>query len=128
VPRYDFDLSLTRRVNRILAAKNAEFYICELSIIEMSSTLAKQFRKHGLQISEFHDRRAMFEDDIGNGLLKVQKVYQSDLLSARDLLEDSAVLNKRDLRSADAIIASCCRHLAHCCRSRGNVFFWTRAG
>jgi predicted nucleic acid-binding protein len=123
IPRY-FSGPFTYRVNRILAISNSQFFICELSIIEMSSALAKLYRKHKLSVAEFHRMRALFEDDIGSGLLKVLRVSQKDLLNARDLLEDSAVLNGRDLRSADSIIAACCRGLAHSLSRR--VIFYTR--
>jgi hypothetical protein len=90
----------------------------------MSSALAKIYRKHRLSVADFNRMRAMFEDDIGHGLLKVLRVNRQDLLDARDLLEDAAVLNKRDLRSADSIIAACCRGLAHSLHRR--VIFYTR--
>jgi hypothetical protein len=79
----------------------------------MSSTLAQTYRKHGLTVAEFFRLRALFEDDIANGVLQVRPVSQSDLMDARDLLEDASVLNRRDLRSADAIIGASCRGLAY---------------
>ena len=123
VPRY-FSGRFTRRINRILATKNSQFFICELSIIEMSSALAKVYRKHELSVADFHKMRAMFENDIGRGLLRVLKINQKDLLNARDLLEDAAVLNGRDFHSADSMIAACCRGLAHNLGRR--VIFYTR--
>ena len=90
----------------------------------MSSTLAKIYRKRGLAVSEFHRMRALFEDDIANAALMVRTVSLADLTGARDLLEDAAVLNKRDLHSADAIIAASCRSLAYALKKR--VIFYTK--
>lgn len=68
--------------------------------------------------------RGQFEDDIANDLLKVRRVVPTDLLNARDLLEAAAVINQRNLRSADAIIAASCRALAHSLRRR--VIFYSK--
>src|SRR5262249_44450328 len=99
VPRYRVG-DFTRKVNRILVSPNAAFYICELTVIEMSSSLAQLYRKHRLSRTEFQKMRAAFEDDIADGLLQVRTISQQDLMSARDLLEDAAVSNGRNLRSA----------------------------
>ena len=122
-PRY-FKGAYTAKVDRILATPNSEFYICEFSIIEMSSALAQQYRIHTLPIADFHSMRGQFENDIASGLLRVRGVGANDLRNARDLLEDAAVVNKRNLRSADAVIAACCRDLAHELGRR--VIFYTR--
>jgi hypothetical protein len=90
----------------------------------MSSALAKLYRQRYLHLAEFHAMRATFENDIGEGLLRVLRINQKDLLNARDLLEDAAVLKKKNLRSADSIIASCCRELAHTLGRR--VIFYTK--
>jgi len=123
VPRYR-NGNFTRKVNRILASADAAFYICELTVIEMSSSLAQLHRRHRLSRTEFQKMRAAFEDDIADGLLQVRTVSQQDLMSARDLLEDAAVSNGRNLRSADAIIGACCRTLAHDLNRR--VIFYTK--
>jgi predicted nucleic acid-binding protein len=123
VPRY-VKGKFTRRVNLVLSGADRAVYICELTVIEMSSALAKIYRKDSLSVSDFAQMRAQFEDDIASGLLRVQAVCQADLLSARDLLEDAAVLNSRDLRSADAIIAATCRGLAYSMDK--SVTFYTR--
>ena len=123
VPRYRVG-NFTRKVNRILASPHASFFICELTLIEMSSSLAQVCRRHKLSRTEFQKMRAAFEDDIADGLLQVRAVSQADLISARDLLEDAAVSNGRNLRSADAIIGACCRTLAHDLHRR--VIFYTR--
>lgn len=112
------------RVNRILTNATSEFHLAELSIVEMSSTLAQHCRRQNLSLAHFHTMRGQFEDDIANGLLRVRRVGASDLLNARDLLEDAAVVNRRNLRSADAIIAASCRALAHSLRRR--VIFYSR--
>ena len=68
--------------------------------------------------------RGNFENDIASGLLRVRSVRAIDLRNARDLLEDAAVVNRRNLRSADAIIAASCRELAHNLGLR--VIFYTK--
>jgi hypothetical protein len=90
----------------------------------MSSALAQVYRREDLKIADFHRMRALFEDDIANGLLLVRTVTQADLINARDLLEDAAVSNDRNLRGADAIIASASRQLAYDLKRR--VIFYTR--
>jgi predicted nucleic acid-binding protein len=123
VPKY-IPGKFSHRLNLAFNGANRAFYICELTLIEMSSTLAQHYRKHGLTVAEFLRLRALFEDDIANGVLLVRTVTQADLMSARDLLEDAAVLNKRDLRSADAIIGAACRGLAYDLKRR--VIFYTK--
>jgi predicted nucleic acid-binding protein len=123
IPRYHAG-AFTAKVNRILATPESQFYVCELSVVEVSSALAQFYRKHQLTVADFHTMRGLFEDDIANGLLNVLPIAKTDLLNARDLLEDAAVLKKRNLRSADAIIAASCRELAHTQRTR--VIFYTK--
>jgi predicted nucleic acid-binding protein len=133
VPIYFFDTSalaprysagkFSRKVNRIFRTANSGFYLCDLTIIEMSSTLAQVYRRQKLSIADFHAMRALFEDDIATGVLSIRTVTQADLINARDLLEDAAVSNNRNLRSADAIIASSARQLAYDLKSR--VIFYT---
>jgi predicted nucleic acid-binding protein len=127
VPRY-VPGKFSHRVNLIFSGANRNFYICELTLIEMSSTLAKTYRKHRLTVAEFLRLRALFEDDIASGVLQVRTITQADLMDARDLLEDAAVINKRDLRSADAIIGASCRGLAYELKRRA-IFYtkdWTQ--
>jgi len=123
VSRYCAD-NATNRINRILAKGDSQFYISELTLIEMSSSLAQIRRRQHLGVAEFQRMRNLFEDDIASGLLRVRTITQGDLLNARDLLEDAAVLKNCDLRSADAIIAASCRELAHALKSR--ICFYTK--
>jgi hypothetical protein len=133
VPTYFFDTSAlalrssaerySPSVNRILRTANSEFYLCDLSVVEMSSALAQIYRRKKLMVADVYRMRANFEDDLANGLLKVRKVTQTDLINARDLLEDAAVLNNRNLRSTDAIIGSSSRQLAYDLKRR--VIFYT---
>ena len=122
-PRYDSG-KFTQRINLIFNGKDRSLYICDLTLVEMSSALAQIYRKRNLTTGEFYRMRALFEDDIANGLLLVRPVTQPDLISARDLLEEAAVLNGRDLRSSDAIIAATCRGLAYSIKRR--MIFYTR--
>jgi predicted nucleic acid-binding protein len=134
VPIYFFDTSalaprysagkFSRKVSRILRTANSKFYLCDLTVVEISSTLAQVYRRDKLKVADFHRMRALFEDDIANGILLVRTVTQVDLINARDLLEDAAVSSNRDLRSADAIIASAARQLAYDLKTR--VIFYTR--
>lgn len=123
VCRYAAD-QFTNRVNRIVQGKNRTIHISDLTVVEISSALAKTCRARKLSASEFFKMRAAFEDDIANGLIQVETSSQADLLSARDLLEDAAVLNHRDLRSSDAIIVSTSRGLAYTLDRR--ITFYTR--
>ncbi len=91
--RYAAD-QFTNRVNRIVQGKNRTIHISDLTVVEISSALAKTCRARKLSASEFFKMRAAFEDDIANGLIQVETSSQADLLSARDLLEDAAVLNR----------------------------------
>ncbi len=122
VPRYNVG-RFTGKVNRILTSPNSRFFVCELTVVEMSSTLAQIYRRRNLRTADFQQMQAMFENDIADGLLQVRGVTQADLINARDLLEDAAVVNKRNLRSADAIIGSCCRGFAYDLKRR--VIFYT---
>jgi hypothetical protein len=90
----------------------------------MSSTLAKACRTHHLPVADFYAKRGAFESDIASGLLKVRVVKAIDLRNARDLLGDAAVVNRRNLQSADAIIAASCRELSHSLGRR--VIFYTK--
>ena len=51
--------------------------------------------------------------DVASGRVRVRSVTQRDFQNARHLIRFAKVIQKRHLKSADAIIAESCRDLAY---------------
>lgn len=97
---------------RRLTGLSDECFIAESTMLEMVSALAKRCRGAGHDAHVFDRWELKFHDDVGNGRLKVRSVSQRIILRARHLIRFAGVLRKRNLGSADALIASACLELA----------------
>lgn len=122
VPRYQIG-KFTYRVNRIFAGPN-DIVIAEITMVEMFSALASICRDKKLPDSEFERMSAAFLDDIADGRIQVRPVSRPDMFRAGHLLRLAGVVNRRNLRSSDSLVAVSCRQLALEIRER--VAFYTK--
>lgn len=101
-----------RGIRRIISSHKNKCYIADLSILEISGTLAKYCRKR--KLSPFHYRRLdqAFWRDVNEGRLTVRDTRQREYLRARNLLRYAGVDKARDISSADALIAAACLEFA----------------
>jgi predicted nucleic acid-binding protein len=106
------DGSPSRRVRRVTSDKRAEVYIANITIVEMASALAKVCRTSGHSTRKFEGMDGAFLKDVATGKLNIRDVTQGDMQRARHLLRYAGVVRKRNLGSADALVAISCLELA----------------
>ena len=133
MPTYFFDTSAlvyryadgapSRRVRRLTSDKRCELYIANITVVEMAGALAKVCRTSGHNTRKFEGMDGAFLKDIASGKLNIREVTQSDMQRARHLLRYAGVVRKRNLGSADALVAVCCLELA--LEKKVHVIFYT---
>ncbi len=132
MPIYFFDTSALkhryaqtahrRRIRRVSSMPSGGCYICDWTVVEMASALGGHCRGNNLGVKKFDSMDNEFFRDISNGRLTVRTTSTRVLLHARAVLRKGVVI-KRDVGSADAVIASCCRELALELKQR--IIFYT---
>ena len=95
-----------RGVRRIISSSKNRCYIADLSILEVSSTLAKHCRKNKLSLKQYGRLDQAFWRDVNEGRILVRDTKQREYLRARDLLRYAGVEKGKNVASADALIAA----------------------
>ncbi len=122
VPRYRLG-KFTHRVNRVFAGRK-DIFIAEITAVEIVSAFGSVLRANNLSQSEFDRMNAEFLDDIEAGRIQVRALTRGDMMRARHLLSLAGVVNRRNLKSSDALVAVSCRELA--LEKRERATFYTK--
>ncbi len=122
VPRYHKG-RFTYRINRVFGG-HQRIFICEITVVEIASALAANCREKGLPDEEYTRMQSEFFRDIANDRISIRALDSSDLFRAMHLIALGGVINRRGLRSSDAIVAVSCRQLAF--ETRERVTFYTK--
>jgi len=132
MPIYFFDTSALkhryvatpqrRRVRRVTSDPKSPCYICDWTVVEIASALGDHCRGNGLGVKKFDRMDREFFDDLASGKLNVRRTSTRGMMQARSVLRKGVAIN-RNVGSADALIASCCRELALELKAR--VVFYT---
>lgn len=104
---------LSRRIKRAVSDSRHEVYISELTIVELATAFADDCISRGSGHVEYDRMYRRFFLDVASGRVRVRSVTQRDFQNARHLIRFAKVIQKRHLKSADAIIAESCRDLAY---------------
>jgi hypothetical protein len=102
----------SRRVRRVTSDKRGEVFIADITIVEMASALAKICRANNQSARTYEAMDAAFLKDIATGKLNIREVTQRDMQRARHLLRYAGAVRRRNLGSADALVAITCLELA----------------
>lgn len=110
VPRY-VKGKFTYRMNQLFGSKK-EIYIAEISMVEIVSAFGSICRDKHLPDSDFEQFNSDFLDDIASERIQIRPLSSMDMLRARHLLSLAGIVNRRSLKSSDALVAVSCRELA----------------
>jgi hypothetical protein len=102
----------SRLIRTAISDYRRECYIADLTVLEMSSTLALKSRKQVWKTSQYDSLECAFLEDIATGKLRVCTTGKRQILRPRDLIRFAGVIKQRSLKSADALIAVSCLELA----------------
>jgi hypothetical protein len=133
MPVYFFDTSAlqhryidgpySKRIRRIISTGSNECFIADITILEIASGLGRRCRQGNLRYQRYDQADDRFWNDIAEGKLIVHKTTQREVMRARNLLRFAGVLKRRNLGSADALIAVSCLELA--LERREQIIFYT---
>jgi hypothetical protein len=134
VPIYFFDTSalkhrychtqFRRRICRIVSDDRWPCYIAELTLLEMASAFAHYCRTAPADVNAYDGMDYQFLKDIADERVKVTAPRRAMIDRARLLLRYAGAVKRRNLRSADALIAVTCLELALEVGQR--IIFYTR--
>ena len=106
------DDAKARGIRRIISSKGNRCYIADLSILEFSSTAARHCRKNKWSLQKYRRLDQAFWRDVKDGRLHIRDTRKREYLRARDLLRYAGVAKRRNIKSADALIAASCLEFA----------------
>jgi predicted nucleic acid-binding protein len=122
MPVYFFDTSAlkhrymdgpySRGIRRIISTGSNECFIADITILEIASALGGKCREGNLRYQRYDQADDRFWKDVAEGKLVVRSTSQYEVIRARNLLRFAGVLKRRNLGSADALIAVSCLELA----------------
>jgi predicted nucleic acid-binding protein len=101
-----------RGIRRIISNPRNHCYVADLSILEISSALARHCRKNSLTLTHYTRLDQTFWRDINEGRILIRDTGQREYLRARDLLRYAGVEKRKNITSADALIAASCLEFA----------------
>ena len=122
MPVYFFDSSAlqhrymdgpySKRIRRIISTNSNECFIADVTVLEIASALGRRCRQGNFRYQRYDQADDRFWKDIEEGNLIVRETTQRDVMRARNLLRYAGVLKRRNLGSADALVAVSCLELA----------------
>ena len=104
---------ISARIKRAISDSRHEIYISELTIVELATAFADDCIARSVGHGDYDRMYRKFFHDVAKRRVRVRNVTQRDFQNARHLLRFAKVIQRRHLRSADAIIAESCRELAY---------------
>jgi hypothetical protein len=133
MPVYFFDTSAlqhryidgpySKSIRRIISTDSNECFIADITILEIASGLGRRCRQGNLRYQRYDQADDRFWKDVADGKVIVRNTTQRDVMRARNLLRFAGVLRRRNLGSADALIAVSCLELA--LERRERIIFYT---
>ena len=120
IHRY-LDCPSSRMIRTIVSRRDNKCYVGELTVLEMSSAIARRLRKprHDPNVTDFAQNRkfdhleSRFFRDISEGLIEVYPLSNTHYTRARGLLRYAGVVKNRRITTVDALIASAALDLAY---------------
>ena len=106
------DNAHSRRIRRLVSDRRCPCFVAELSVVEISSAIARRCRQKNLTIRHFDSMSTAFLRDLADGRILVRNMSKRDMRRARDLIRYAGIVRRRNISSADAIIAVSCLDLA----------------
>jgi hypothetical protein len=104
--------TFSRRIRRVISNRRSECYIADVTVLEIFSAFAKTCRRERWSLLKYDNMSAKFWADLSKGRLQVCTTGKRDLLRATNLMRFAGVTKRKNLASADALIAVCCLDLA----------------
>lgn len=101
------------RIRHIVSDSRCQCHIADWTVLEMASALGRHCRLTGLSCKTYDQLGKRFFEDIACGRLVVRSTTVRDVTRARDLIRFAGVLRRRNLKSADALIAAACLDFAY---------------
>lgn len=101
-----------RGIRRIISIAKNRCYIADISILEISSTIARHCRKNKLSLKEYRRLDEAFWRDVHQDRILIRDTTKREYRRARDLLRYAGVEKQRNIKSADALIAASALELA----------------
>lgn len=95
------------RVRQILGKRGVTALIADKTMLEMPSAFARQCRSKNWGKSRFDRLHRHFAKDVADGILKVRTIGLREHHRAIHLIRFAGVIQRRNLGSADALIAAC---------------------
>lgn len=102
----------SRGIRWIISNRRNSCYIADLSVLEISSTLALHCRRESLSLRSYIRLDQAFWRDVHEGRLVIKDTGKREYLRARDLLRYAGVEKRKNIKSADALIAASCLEFA----------------
>lgn len=106
------DTPKSRGVRRTISDSRNECFASSITVLEISSTFALHCRKNHLTRTDFKRFDRLFWHDVERGALQLREPRQREYRKALHLLEYAGVDLRRNIKSADALIAASCLELA----------------
>jgi hypothetical protein len=103
----------SERVRRLLRKRDCQSHIADTTMLEMPSALAQQCRRNQWDIKRFDHMHAKFLNDVAGSTFSVRPSSMREAKRAIHLLRFAGLVKKRNLRSADALIATIALEYAH---------------
>lgn len=113
-----FNGKSSRSVRRIIGSSKAKCIIADSVVLEMCKTLANRCRQKSYSHRRYAAAERRFFADIATSRLNIQKTTPRDVMNARDLLRFSHLIKKRNMGSADALLAATALELARQLRKK----------
>lgn len=104
---------ISSRISRIVSNRRYEIYVSELTVVELGSAFAHYCFTQGKGHEEYDRMYRKFFRDVARKRIVVRDITKRDLENARHLLRFARVIQRRNLGSADAIVAETCRDLSY---------------
>lgn len=101
-----------RGIRWVVSNRHSHCFIADLTVLEISSTLARHCRRNSLSRKEYSRLDQRFWRDVIEGRLVIRQTGMKEYLRARDLLRYAGVEKARKIASADALIAAACLEFA----------------
>jgi len=104
---------ISAKIKRAISDTRHEIYISELTIVELATAFADDCIARAVGHGDYDRMYRKFFRDVAKRRVRVRNITQRDFQNARHLLRFAKVIQRKHLRSADAIIAESCRELAY---------------
>jgi predicted nucleic acid-binding protein len=102
----------SRIVRNAVSRRANQCYVLDITVLEIASAFGRQCRRRDLTVEAYDKLNVKLWRDIQSSRLRVRPFGQREVLRARHLLRYAGVIRKRNLGSADALIAVACLELA----------------